>query len=812
MRSLIQDVRYAFRTLAKNSGFTTVVVLTLALGIGANTAIFSILHAVILSPLPYREPHQLVLVWLYNLGLKSPTQLSYPDFLDWQRNARSFEQMAAFTWHDYNLTSPGTPEHLDGSEVSSGFFDTLGVKLALGREFSANEDQQGGAPVVLISNRLWKTRFDGSPDVLGKRLTLEGVNYTIVGVLPASFAFGWRRDNPDAYRPIGQGDPVQRKKRTVHDIACIARLKPALTLAQAQAEMNSIQETIDQLDPAEESGLETKIFPFQEELVSDVRGTIFLLFGAVGLVLLIACSNVANLLLVRSSARAREFAIRTAVGGSRARIVRQLVTESVLLAVAGGACGLALAQWGVQAIVATVPSGLPRSQNIHLDIPVLLFSLGLSVAVGVLFGLAPALKSSTPDLHAALKEGGRGSTRAHHRASNVLVTAQMALTLVLLVGAGLLLRTMRHLWHVDPGLATQNIVSFKVGLSASLTKTPASTRAAYQDLMQRLRDIPGVTSADFTTLLPLTGDDNELPFWPDSQRPASTAQAPRVVTYSTAPDYLRVMGIPLLRGRFFTPEDNESSSRVVVIDSVLAGTYFPNADPVGHTINFASVGPYRVIGVVGHVQHWGLNDPQARTQNQAYSAFYQIPDQWMPVMQHFVTVIVRTRLQAAALMPAIRTAVDQAGTDQPIYDVQTIQQIIAESMSSQRFPMILLATFAALALLLASVGIYGVISYSVSQRMHEIGIRMALGAEHRKILRMVIGQGLRLVLLGLLIGGIAASFLTRLLSSLLFGVSSTDAATFVCVALLLTIVALLACCIPAIRAMRVDPLTALRYE
>lgn len=809
MRTLLQDVRYATRMLAKNPGFAAVAVLTLSLGIGANTAIFSVLQGVILEPLPYRQPDRLALVWLYNRTLKSPTLLSYLDFLDWQRNARSFQEMAAFTPHDYNLTNPGAPEHLDGSEVSAGFFSTLGVNLLLGREFSPKEDLQGGVPVVIISNRLWKDRFgDAAP--MGRMLTLDGVDYAVIGVLPPGFTFDVQ-PHSDVYRPIGQGDPIQRTKRTVHNIACIARLKSGITLAGAQAEMNTIQESIDRLHPDEERGLQTSVFALKEQLVGNVRPTIVLLFGAVGLVLLIACANVANLLLARSSARVREFAIRAALGGNRARIVRQLITESMLLSLAGGALGLAVAGWASHALLALAPGDLPRNQNIALHSPVLLFSFAVSIAVGVLFGLAPALNISRLDLQTALKKGGRGSGANPGRAHNILVTSQIALTLVLLVGAGLLFRTIRHLWHVNPGLATQNIITFRIGLSPSLTATPARTRVGYQQLLERIQQIPGVHSADLSTLLPLTGEDNEIPFWVHGQQPASIAQAPRAVTYSTGPDYLRVMGIPLLRGRFFTLEDTDKSTPVVVIDTVLARAYFRDTDPIGQILNFVN-GPYRVIGVVGHVQHWDLGNASPYTQNQAYTSLYQINDEWIPVMRTSVSLVVRTPLEVAALIPAVKSAVNHVEGEQPIYGVETMEQILSRSMSSQRFPMILLTAFSALALVLASVGIYGVLSYSVSLRIHEIGLRMALGADRNNVFRMIAKHALGLTVVGLGIGAAAALMLTRLLSSLLFGVSATDPATFGVMALLLLAVALVACYVPARRATRVDPLVALRYE
>ena len=815
LEDFLLDLRFALRMLRKSSGFTAVAILTLALGIGANTAIFSVVQGVLLSPLPFHEPDRLALMLLYNPSLKSATYLAYPDFLDWQRDSRSFQQIAAFTSRNYDLTYPGAPEHLEGREISSGFISTLGVNLALGREFSPEEDRHGAPPVVIISDVLWKTRFDANPAALGKTVTLEGTDYAIVGVLPPHFLFGTQPAPADLYTPIGQGDLVQRNNRTVHNIACIARLKPGVNFRQAQDDLNAVQESIGRLYPAEEHGLQTQLSSLKQDMIAEVSGTLLLLLGAVGAVLLIACANVANLLLARSFARTREFAIRSALGADRFRIIRQLITESLLLSMAGAGMGLAAAKWTLPAVLLAISPNLPRRGEITLDSSVLLFTLAVSVTVGILLGLLPGLKSSWITRQTSLNERSRGPSSASHRVQNILVAAQVALTLVLLVGAGLLFRTIRHLWQVDPGLATQNVITFKMGLSPSLTRTPPSTRATYQQLIQRIDQIHGVQSADLTTLLPLSGDDNELPFWTTTSPPASISLAPRVVTFSTGPDYLRVMGIPLLQGRFFTPQDTDKSARVVVLDTVMARTCFPQINPVGQTINFVNVGAYRVIGVVGHVQHWGLDNPAFRTQNQAYTAFYQIPDRWLPVMQSTVTVAVRTSLEPAAVMPSIKAATLSVGGDQPIYNVQTIHQIIRESMSTQRFPMILLGAFSALALVLASVGVYGVISYSVTQRLNEIGIRVALGAERRSIFRLIVGQCLRIALAGLAIGAVAAILLTRLLSNfstLLYGVSPSDPLTFIAVPALLITVALAASWIPARRAMRVDPILALRHE
>jgi predicted permease len=818
MDSLIQDLRYAARTLLKSPGFTLVALLTLALGIGANTAIFSVVQGVVLASLPYRDPDRLVMVLESNSRFPQDA-ISYPNFQDWQRSARSFDEMAALMLEQgFDLTAPGTPEHFEGNRISSRFFSTLGVKLTLGREFSPEEDRQGGAPVAIISNRLWKDRFAASPHVLGQSVTLDGVARTIVGVAPPGFRFLSQRE--DVYTPLGQFDPLILNSRASHDaMIAIARLKPEVSLAEARAEMITIQDHLDQVYPDADAGLGTDALPLKQQIIGDVSETLLLLLSAVGLVLLIACANVASLLFARSAARTREFAIRAALGAGRARIVRQLITESVLLSLAGGGLGLLLAKWGVNLALATMPLSLPRTENIGVHAPVLLFALSVSIVVGILFGLAPALKSSRTDPQASLKEGARGSTGAHHRAQSALVIVQVALTLVLLVGAGLLFRTIRQLWKTDPGFDTQHVLTFKVGFSPSITKTGSAVRVAFLQLLDRIRMIPGVEAADFTMVVPLSGNDNDNPFWIGSNKPAVVQNAPRTLVFDTGPDYLRAMGIPLLQGRFFTPEDNTSSPCVAVIDSDFAQTYFPGKDPVGQTMTFGFPvlpwGPCAIVGVVGHVRHWGLDETTRYTRAQSYYPLYQAADKLWPLAYSDIRIIVRTPLDAAALMPAIKAAVYDAGSDQTVYDVQTMLQIASNSMSSQRFPMNLLGAFAVLALLLASIGIYGVISYSVAQRVHEIGIRMALGADKREIFRMIIGQGLSLALAGLALGATAALILTRLLSSfshLLYGVGTSDPATFVAVSLLLTGVTIFACYIPARRATRVDPIVALRYE
>ena len=812
--ALGQDLRYALRQLRKSPGFTAVAIVTLALGIGANTAIFSVVEGVVLAPLPYFEPDRLVMVWENNPRFPRVWD-SYPNFQDWQRSARSFQQMAAFREQEIDLTFPGAPSHLKASQISAGFFSTLGAELALGREFTLQENQPGGAPAVVISNHLWRERFGGSPEALGKSVTLDGVNYLIVGVAPPRF-----RVNVDAhvYTPLGQLDPLILNNRGSHDgIFTFARLKPGVSISQSQAEMSTIQNRLDRLYPNDNRDLGIYVEPLKQAIVGDAGQTLALLLGAVGLVLLITCANIANLLLARSAARSREFAIRSALGANRARLARQLLTESVILSLTGACLGSLIAFFGIKSVLAAMPGILPRSEDVSVNAPVLLYTLIVSLVVGILFGLAPALKSWSADPQISLKEGGRGSTVVHRRTQSSFVVVQVASTLVLLVGAGLLLRTILHLWNVNPGFDTKNIIALKVGVSHSLTKTPSSTRIAYEQLIERIRQIPGVEAADFTTAVPLSGQGGYLPFWLDSHKPESLQGAPRLQPFLTGPDYLRTMGMQLLQGRFLGQDDTAKTPCVAVIDRDFARKFFADGKPIGHTITagFAAFGPCAIVGVVNHVKDAGLNDAGLDNQYQTYYSLYQVPDQWVPLNYPDASIIVRTPLDATTLIPAIKTAVYQASSDQPIYNLQTMQQIISDSMSEQRFPMILLGGFAGLALLLASVGIYGMISYSVTLRVQEIGIRMALGANKGKVLRLFIGQELKLVLSGIAVGAVGALILTRTLSSLshlLYGVGSGDPLTFAAASIVLIVVAALAGYIPARRAAKVDPMVALRYE
>ena len=814
MDTLLQDLRYSLRMFAKSPVFTIVAVLTLALGIGANTAIFSVVQSVLLAPLHYSQPDRLVVLWENNPRFPR-VYISYPNFQDWKQRARSFQQMAAYSEEEADLTQPGSPTHLISKHVSSGFFETLGVNLFLGRDFSSREDQHGGAPVAIISNRLWRNRFARNPQILAQSMTIDGVNYAIVGVTPEEFRF---EGDADVFIPLGQSDPLILSDRASHDgILAIARLGSNSSISQAQAEMDTVQSRLDQAYPDADRDLGIYVEPLRQAIVGYVRGTLLMLLSAVGLVLFIACANVANLLLARSATRRREFAIRLALGANQARVLRQLLTESVLLSLLGSSLGLLFAFVGIRLVLAAMPDVLPRSQEIGVNGPALLFTVAISIAVGILFGLAPALRGRNLDLQSSLKAGGRGATTAHRRAESIVVVAQMALTLVLLVGAGLLLRTVRRLANVDPGFDTQHIVTFKVGISSSASKSAPGTRAAYQQLIERIREIPGVQAADFTDAVPLSGQGGTLPFWVGSQKPASLQGAPRLAMFLTGPEYLRTMRIPLLRGRFLASEDTTKTPCVVVIDSVFSSKYFPDRDPIGETLTagFSPVGPCTIVGVVGHVRHWSLDDRNTRSDNQAYYSLYQDSDQWVPINFPDATIVVRTPLSSSTIMPAVKAAVFVAGRDQTVYSVQTMQEIVTDSMSAQRLPTILFGGFAGLALVLASIGIYGVISYSVSQRVHEIGIRMALGAERRNIFRMIIGQGIGLTLAGLVLGTVVALFVVRLsatFSALLYGVSTTDPITFVTVPILLIAVALVACYVPARSAMRVEPLAALRDE
>lgn len=818
MQTLLQDLRYGMRLLRRSPVFTTVAILTLALGIGANAAIFSIVEGVVLAPLPYGEPARLVLLLESNKRFPKDA-ISYLNFQDWQKDSRSFEAMAAIMVEQgFDLTAPGTPEHLNGDRITSGFFKTLREHLVLGREFSPEEDQSGGAPTVIISARLWKSRFASSPEVLGQSMNLDGVDREIVGVAGTDTLID--NQNADVYTPLAQGDPLVLNSRAAHDaMVGIARLKPGVTIDQAQAEMSEIQGRLDQLYPDADQGLGAEVLSLKEELVGDSRGTLFLLLCAVGMVLLIACANIANLLLARSAKRAREFAVRAALGAGRAPLVRLLVTESLILSLSGGALGALLAKFGVRLVESVLPLNLPRTENIGVNMPVLCFALAASIVAGVLFGLVPALRISGVDPYALIKEGGLASSGRHQCMQGVFVVAQMALTLALLAGGGLLFRTIRNLQKVNPGFDANHLIAFKVGLSPSVTRNGAVLRVAFRQILDRIRSVPGVQAADFTMLVPLTGGDNDTPFWIGPDKPAVVQDAPRMLVFDTGAEYLRTMGIPLLRGRFFTGEDTTKSPCVTVIDSVFAQSYFSGKDPIGKALTFgfpvAPWGPCTIVGVVGHVKHWGLGEQNTLTKAESYYPLSQAADNLWPLGYPDMNIIVRTNLDTSKLIPAVQAVVYGGGEGQTVYDVRAMPQILSASVAPQRFPMVLLGAFAGLALLLASIGLYGVASYSVTLRIREFGIRVALGAQQADVFGMVIGQGLRLALAGAAIGAAGSIVLGQLLlsfSHLLYGIHASDPTTLLVASAILVLVAVLASYIPARRAIAVDPMVALRHE
>jgi len=816
MLTLLQDLKYGLHMLTKNPGFTVVAIITLALGIGANTALFSVVNGVLPNPLPYVQPDRLVTLYT-GTPQYSKTSISYPNFLDWVRDNRSFSALAAYRQDNFNLTGMGEPERVPAEMISASFFPLLGVKPVMGRTFLPQEDQAGAAPVVLISGGFWKRKFGSSPEALGKALTLNGRGYTIVGVIPADFYYsGSNFQRSDAYVPIGQwNEPTFRDRRAGIGMNAAGRLKPGVTFEQAKADMQALAQHLAEEYPEADKGTSITLVQLKQDVVGDIQPILLVLLAAVGFVLLIACVNVANLLLARSTARTHEFAIRSALGASRGRVVRQLLTESILLALAGGGLGLLVASWGTRAALSVLPEALPRAEEVQLDGHVLLFTLAAAVLAGILFGLAPALKNSQGDLHETLREGGRGLSGARHRAQSVFVVVEMALALVLLAGAGLMVRSLSKLWRVDPGFNPHNVLTFMLSLPPAPGSTPDAKRATLRQVQDHLAAVPGVQSASLISgALPMS-DDSELPFWLEGEpKPSTQAEMKITLTYFVQPDYLRVMKIPLRRGRFLSPADNEHSPLVTVIDDRFARLYFGDQNPVGKRINFAIFNiTAEVVGVVGHVKQWGL-DPEGSTtlQAQCYLQSMQVPDWMVPLLYNFTGIVVRSAGAPLAQVGPIRHALEQINSRMVMYHTETMDGIISRSLAARRFSMILLGIFAALALVMSCVGIYGVISYLASQRTHEIGIRLALGAERWHVLRMVLGEGAKLALVGVALGLVAAFGLTRLMANMLFGVSAHDPLSFAGVAGLLILVALAACYIPARRAMKVDPMVALRYE
>ncbi len=824
MRSLLQDLQYAIRQMKKSPGFALVAILTLALGIGANTTIFSVINGVLLNPLPYPEANRLVVLF-HNKPNFVEGSISYPNFLDWQRDNKSFAAMAAYRGDGFVLTGAGEPETLRTEMVSAGFFEILGIRPLLGRTFTTDEDRLGANPTVMLSEGVWKRTFASNPHILGQAIVLDGVPRTVIGVVPASFHLNiWNFHDPEVYSPIGEfREPQFRNRSASWGTDAIARLKPGVTLAQAAQDMERVNRGLQAAYPDVDAGIKTTIVPMKEEMVGKVQPVLWVLMAAVLFVLLIACVNVANLQLARSTAREREFAVRVALGARQGRLIRQVLTESLALALAGGALGLLLANWGVKAAITLTPRQLPRVENVSLDGRVLLFTLLISGLAGVVFGLAPALRTSRTDVNATLNQSGRSLVGARHRAQAIFVTVEMAMALVLLVGAGLMIRTLVQLWNVNPGFDPRGVITFEVTPSISLSRqSPDAIRAAYREMEAKIRSVPGVQEAAFDGgATPMEVDDEEW-FWTDNmRRPEHVADLPLALRYDVSPDYLQLMRIPLLRGRFFSGADNEHTARVIVIDESFARRYFPAQDPIGKHVHFTDQSlkgerSDEIIGVVGHVKQFGLAPDKGNSvEVEFYEPFQQQRDKTMPlVAQGEIAAYVRVRSGIApeSVFPSIRRALTQLDSGMVVDYLRPMQQIVSNTIARQRFAMMLLAIFAAVALLLAGIGIYGVLSYIVGQRTREVGIRMALGAQKGDVVWTVLRDGAAMALPGVGIGLVAALLLTRLMSTILFGVKPTDVLTFSSVAVLLCGVALLACYVPARRAAKLDPMQALRAE
>ena len=806
MGTLMQDIRYGFRMLVKKPGFTVVAVLALALGVGANTAIFSVVNAVLLRPLPYAEPDRLVIMW--ERGATQDTSVAYPNYLDWRAQNQAFEQITAFRRSSFNLVGAGEPERLAGRMVTANFFQTLGVRLLKGRDFSPEEDRVGGTKTVILSHGFWQRRFGGDESIIGQQLNLNNQSYTVTGIAPAGFRYG---SETDIYVLIGQGEEDFYRERGNHPgIYVIGRLKPGVTLEQGRADMDTIMARLGQQYPETNTDRRIHMESLYDNTVEDVRPALLILLGAVGFVLLIACANVANLLLARSAVRQKEIAIRTALGAGRMRIIRQLLTESVLLSLLGGGAGLLLALWGTDALKSIVPGNIPRLDESGIDLRVLSFTMLVSFLTGIIFGLAPALQASRLDLNESLKEGERGSTGSRHRLRGALVIGEIAVALVLLIGAGLMLKSLWRLQSVDTGFDTKNLLTMQL----SYTARPGEGSKAisfFKGLEERLKGLPGVEAVAVSNGVPFLGAGEDS-FWVEGRPRLKPTDEMMAVIYNITPGYFRTMGINLKKGRYLTEQDRADSQPVVVIDESLAQKYFPNEDPLGKRLtNGPDLPSYEIVGIVEHVKHYGL-DGETPVDPQFYFALEQFPEKYLPNIVGRMALLVRTQADPLSLIGAVRQQVLAVDSNQPVFNARTMEQVINESIAPRRFAMLLLTIFAGVALLLAAVGIYGVMSYSVTQRTHEVGVRIALGATVPDILKLIVGQGMILVVAGVGIGLLAALGLTRLMSSLLYGVSTTDPVTFVALSLLLSGVAFIACYIPARRATKVDPMVALRYE
>jgi putative ABC transport system permease protein len=800
MLGLIKDIRFAVRHFRKRPGFALVAVATLALGIGANTALFSVVNGVLLRPLPYPDPDRLIALREVNSAKQADSQIAPGNFLEWQRQSTVFAQLTAYRTVSYNLTGNGVPERLLAARVSRGIFAMLGAEPIVGRDFAKEEDQPGNDKVVLISEGLWQRQFGRDSAIVGRTLKLSGENFTVIGVMRASFRLPDLRER-DLWTPIAFNES-ERDLHHARYVEAVGRLKPGVTLEQARSEMNAIAARLAQEYADANSGWGIRLTPMLDFVIGDFMIVVWLLAGAVGVVLMIVCANVANLLLARAVGRQKEMAIRAALGASRLRIVRQLLIESLLLGLLGALMAWPLAIWGVDALLAVAPPDLPRIATVSMDQRALLFNFGVALFTSFICGLAPCLHLSRIDLNGKLKEGweaNRGSRQL--RLSKVLIIAEVALALVLLVSGGLLLRTLWELRRIDPGFDYHNAMAITLQLSEKKYANQEKINLFNQQLLQGIRSLPGVEAAGTTRIVPLIHD---LPagFYVEGRAREKDNQLPQTNYAAVSPDYFRAMGIPLLRGRAFSDRDTASAPRVAIISQTMAQRFFPNEDPIGKRLN-VTTGPEafrEIVGVVGDVKQNGLTRD---TRPHTYEPFAQAPSS-------FLTVIVRSESDAAALVPAIRKVVFNIDGEQPLQSVRTLESMIANSIRQPRFTAVVLSIFAITALLLAVAGLYGVVSYSVAQRTHEMGVRVALGARPVDVMRLVIGQGMKLTVAGLVIGLVAALMLTRLIANLLFGVRAADPVTFVLISMLLLMVALLACYIPARRATKVDPLVALK--